>query len=92
MARVVGYMGPRWGIEDAGGRVDFGCLSVTGGREVEGVGVGVLWVSDAELGDGALFFFWRGSFFVFVFVGGVTLVFVFVCRLEAGDGLGPNGV
>lgn len=92
MARVVGYMGPRCGTEDAGGRFEFGCLSVVGARGVEGVGVGVLWVSDAEVGDGALFFFWRGRFFVLVFVGGDTLVFVFVCRLEAGDGLVPDRV
>jgi len=81
-------MGPRCGIEDAGGRFVGGL--VVGGREVEGAGVGVLWFSDPEVDDGAFLFFWSGSFFVFV--GGVTLVFVFGCRLEAGDGLGPNGV
>ena len=56
MARVVGYMGPRWGIEDAGGR--FGCLVV--GSGVEGLGVGVVRLEDAvrleAMDDGALFF------------------------------------
>jgi hypothetical protein len=41
-------MGPRWGIEDAGGR--FGCLVV--GRGVEGVGVGMAWLEDAERLEG----------------------------------------
>lgn len=62
MARVVGYMGPRWGIEDAGGR--FGCLAV--GSGVEGLGVGVVRLEDAvrleAMDDGALFFC-RGNFF-----------------------------
>lgn len=75
MARVVGYMGPRCVIEDAGGR--FGCL---------GVGVGVLWLEDAEkvgvVGVGVLFFLIE-SFFV-----GGDLLF-FGLRLEAGDVLIP---
>ena len=79
MARVVVYMGPRWGIEEAGGR--FGCLAV--GSGVEGVGVGVLWLSDAvrlEAMDDGAFFFRRGRFFV----GGDVL---FLDRLLGGGEL-----